>query len=77
MVFTDGILFDKVFDWGILKQLLLEAISKVSGKGGDVHRVVFDGASRNLAIAQNLGCDIFNFDGSFNQPSKKVKSMSI
>ena len=58
-------------DGDILKQLLLEAISKVSEKGGDVHGVVFDGAPKNLAMAQKLGCDIANFDGSFDHPFRE------
>ena len=60
-------------DGDILKQLLLEAISKVSEKGGDVHGVVFDGAPKNLAMAQKLGCDIANFDGSFDHPFREGK----
>ena len=60
-------------DEDFLKQLRLEAITKVSEKGGDVHGVVFDGAPKKLAMAQKLGCDIANCDGSFNHPFREGK----
>ena len=54
----------------ILKQLLIEAIKKLSERGANVLALVFDGAPKNLGMAEKLGCDIRNLDGSFDHPSK-------
>ncbi len=35
-----------------------------------VHVVVFDGASKNFGMAEKLGCNIKNLDGSFSHPSQ-------
>ena len=53
-----------------MKQLLLEAIRKLTEKGANVHVLVFDGAPKNLGMAEKLGCDIKKLDGSFDHPSK-------
>ena len=50
----------------ILKQLILEAITKISEKGAYVHAIVFDGAPENLSMAAKLGCSIKELDGSFD-----------
>ncbi len=54
----------------VLKQLLLEAKRKLTEKGANVHALVFDGAPKNLGMAEKLGCDIKKLDGSFDHPSK-------
>ena len=33
-----------------------------------VHAVIFDGASKNVVMAEKLGCNIKNLDGSFPHP---------
>ena len=53
-----------------MKQLLLEAKRKLTEKGANVHVLVFDGAPKNLGMAEKLGCDIKKLDGSFDHPSK-------
>ena len=54
----------------ILKQLLIEAIKKLSKRGANVLALLFDGAPKNLGMAEKLGCDIRNLGGSFDHPSK-------
>ena len=61
----------------ILKQLLIEAIKKLSERGANVLALVFDGAPKNLGMAEKLGCDIKNFDGSFDHPSKSNAKIHV
>ena len=46
-----------------MKQLLIEAIKKLSERGANVVALVFDAAPKNLGMAEKLGCDIRNLDG--------------
>ena len=57
----------------ILKQLIMEAINKLTEKEAEVHAIVFDGASENLAMATKLGCNVKELDGSFDHPTKPAK----
>ena len=57
-------------NWHIFKQLLLEAIKKILERGANVLALVFDCAPKKLGMAEKLGCDIKNLDGSFDHPSK-------
>ena len=61
----------------ILKQLIIEAINKLTEKGAEVHALVFDGASENLAMATKLGCNVKELDGSFDHPTKPGDKMQI
>ena len=42
-----------------------------------VHGAYFAGTSKNLALEQKLGCDIANFDGSFNHPMKEESKIHV
>ena len=61
----------------ILKQLIIEAINKLTEKGAEVHALVFDGASENLAMATKLGCNVKELDGPFDHPTKPGDKMQI
>ncbi len=54
----------------ILKQIIIEAIKKLTEIGADVHGIVFDGAPKNFGMADKLGCNIKNLNGSFDHPAK-------
>ena len=48
-----------------LCQLIKESIKMLHDVGVQVHAVVFDGASKNVVMAEQLGCNIKYFDGNF------------
>ena len=45
--------------------------------GAQLHAVVFDGASQNIVMAEKLGCNIKNFDGSFPHPCHAGKRVHV
>ena len=49
----------------MLCQLIKESIKVLREVGAHVHAVIFDGASKNMGMAEKLGCNIENLDGSF------------
>ena len=61
----------------ILKELILEAIKKISEEGAYVHAIVFDGAPENLSMAAKLGCSIKELDGSFDYPGKPGERIHV
>ncbi len=52
----------------ILSQLIKESIKMLHEIGAQVFAVIFDGASKNIGMAEKLGCNIKNLDGSFSHP---------
>ena len=58
----------------ILKQLIIEAINKLTENGAEVNALVYDGASENLTMATKLGCNVKELDGSFDHPTKPGKN---
>ena len=52
----------------VLCQLIKESIKMLHEVGAHVHAVIFDGASKNVGMAEKLGCNIKNLDGSFPHP---------
>ena len=59
----------------ILHQLIIESIKMLCEVGAEVHAIVFDGAPKNITVADKLGCNIKRLDGSFPnpcQPGKKI-----
>ena len=45
-----------------------ESIKMLHEVGAHVDAVIFDGASKNVGMAEKLGCNIKNLDGSFPHP---------
>ena len=58
-------------------QIIKESINLLTDAGLDVHAVIFDGCSKNLATARGLGCNINAFDGSFPHPSRPNKLLYV
>ena len=52
----------------LLCQLIKESIKMLREVGAHVHAVIFDGASKNMGMAEKLGCNIENLDGFFPHP---------
>ena len=50
-----------------LCQIIKESIKMIC-ETGFVHRIVFDGASKNVGMANKLGCQIDKLGGSFPHP---------
>ena len=61
----------------ILKQIIIEAIRKLTDIGADVHGIIFDGAPKNFGVAEKLGCNLKNLDGSFDHPTKPGHKMYV
>ena len=61
----------------ILKQLIYEAINLLTGKGAEVSAVIFDGASKNISMAEKLGCNIKKLETSFPHPSKTNEKVHV
>ena len=61
----------------VLCQLIKESIKMLNEVGTQVHAVVFDGASKNVGMAEKLGCNIKNFNGSFPHPCKVGKKVHV
>ena len=59
----------------VLKQLVFEAINKLTEIGAEVHAVVFDGAPKKLIMAAKFRCNIKNLDGAFDHPSIKGRKI--
>ena len=53
----------------ILKQLIYEAINLLIEKGTEVSGVIFYGTSKNISMAEKLGCNIRKLETSFPQSS--------
>jgi len=45
--------------------------------GANVHAVIFDGASRNVGMAEKLGCNKKNLDGSFPHPCHDDRKVHV
>ena len=45
--------------------------------GAQVHAVVFNGASKNVVMAEKLRFNIKNFDGSFPHPCNSSKNFHV
>ena len=58
-------------------QLIKESINLLSNAGLEVHGVTFDGCSKNLSTARQLGCKVDNFESSFPHPSRPNKTIHI
>ena len=58
-------------------QVIKEAINLLTDATLDVQAVIFDGCSKNLATARNLGCKLDAFDGSFPHPSRPNKIIHV
>ena len=54
----------------ILAQLIQGSIKMLHEIGCLVHAVIFDGAAKNIGMAEKLGCDIRHFEGSFPHPNE-------
>ena len=61
----------------ILKQLIYEAINLLTEKGAEVSAVIFDGASKNISMAEKLGCNIKRLETSFPHPSKPNQKVYV
>ena len=61
----------------ILCQIINESIKMLHEIGAKVHAVIFDGASKNVGMAEKLGCNIKNLDGSFPNPCGADKSIHV
>ena len=61
----------------ILCQIINESIKMLHEVGANVHAVIFDGASKNVGMAEKLGCNIKNLDGSFPHPCEAGKSIHV
>ena len=64
-------------DGDILARIITEAITMVTQKGAEVHAVIFDGAPKNITMAEKLGANIKKLDGSFPHPAKPGKKIFI
>ena len=60
----------------IVAQLIQESI-KMHEIGCLVHAVIFDGAAKNIGMAEKLGCDIRHFEGSFPKHSETSKKLHV
>ena len=58
-------------------QIIKESINLITDAGLEVHAVIFDGCSKNLATARALGCKVENFDGSFQHPSRPGRTLYV
>ena len=47
------------------------------GVGAHVHSVIFDGASKTVGMAEKLGCNIQNLDGSFPHPCQDDRRVHV
>ena len=61
----------------ILCQLINESIKMLSEVGCFVHAVVFDGAPKNIGMAEKLGCNIKKLEGSFPHPCQIGKKIYV
>ena len=61
----------------VLCQLITEAIKILTEIGANVHAVVFDGAPKNIAMAEKLGCKVNKLEYSFPHPSKTNKQIYV
>ena len=61
----------------ILCQIINESIKMLHEVGAKVHAVIFDGASKNVGMAEKLECSIKNLDGSFPHSCEKGKSIHV
>ena len=60
---------------GVLKQLVFEAINRLTEIEAVVHAVVFYGAPKNLSMTAKFGCNIKNLHGAFDHPSIKGRKI--
>ena len=60
-----------------MKQLIYEAINLLIEKGAEVSAVIFDGASKNISMAEKLGCNIKKLETSFPHPSKANEKVHV
>ena len=61
-----GYLLTNNLNANILKQLISEAINVLTERGAKVHAVIFDGALKNVSMAEKLGCDIKHLSSSIH-----------
>ena len=61
----------------ILSQLILESIKMLHETGCLVHAVIFDGAAKNIGMAEKLGCNIRLLEGSFPNPSQTTNKIHV
>ena len=61
----------------ILAHLIQESITILHEIGCLVHAVIFDGAAKNIGMAEKLGCDIRHCEGSFPNPSETSKKVHV
>ena len=61
----------------VLCQLIKESIKMLHEVGGHVHAVIFDDASKNFGMAEKLGCNIKNLDGSFSHPCQDDRGVHV
>ena len=63
------LLTDKV-NANVLCQLITESIRILTEVGANVHAIVFDGAPKNISMAEKLGCNVNKLEYSFPHPRK-------
>lgn len=61
----------------ILKQIIIEALNILHEVGAEVHCIVFDGAPKNISMADKLGCNMQNLVGEFPHPSQPHKNVHV
>ena len=66
-----------ILNANVLCQLITEAIKILTEIGANVHAVVFDGAPKNVAMAETLGCKVNKLEYSFPHPSKTNKQIYV
>ena len=60
-----------------MKQFIYEAINLLTEKGAEVSTVIFHGASKNISMAEKLGCNIKKLEVSFPHPSKPNEKVYV
>ena len=61
----------------ILKLLIYEVINLLTEKRAEVSAVIFDGASKNISMAEKLGCNIKKLESSFPHSSKTNEKVHV
>ena len=54
----------------VLCQLITESIEILTEVGANVHAIVFDGAPKNISMAEKLGCNVKKLEYFFPHPSE-------
>ena len=57
--------------------MIYEAINLLTEKWAEVSAVIFDGASKNISMAEKLGCNNKKLETSFPHPSKTNEKVYV